>query len=77
ECFRENTFSEKNVNSVDNVADTLLQLTYDLEEDIMALKEKLIQERNNARQEKSRLEEDIASTVKRNDQQERINRTLK
>ncbi|CAF1528481.1 unnamed protein product, partial [Didymodactylos carnosus] len=66
-----------NLNETRDTVRETNQYTYDLEEDIMALKEKLIQERNNARQEKSRLEEDIASTVKRNDQQERINRTLK
>ncbi|CAF2152559.1 unnamed protein product [Rotaria magnacalcarata] len=35
------------------------QYTFDLEEDIMVLKESLMQERNEARQEKVRLEEEI------------------
>jgi hypothetical protein len=35
----------------------------DLEEDIMVLKERLMQERNEARQEKVRLEEEIVSRL--------------
>ena len=35
--------------------------TFDLEEDIMALKERIMQERNDARKEKARLEGEIVS----------------
>ena len=40
---------------------SVFEKTFDLEEDIMALKERLMQERNEARQEKVRLEEEIVS----------------
>ncbi|CAF3705125.1 unnamed protein product [Rotaria sp. Silwood1] len=53
------------------------QHTFDLEEDIMALKECLMQERNEARQEKVRLEEEIATTFKRYSEQEKANELLK
>ncbi|CAF4500284.1 unnamed protein product, partial [Rotaria sp. Silwood2] len=53
------------------------QHTFDLEEDIMALKECLMQERNEARQEKVRLEEEIATTFKRYEEQEKANELLK
>ncbi|CAF4251832.1 unnamed protein product, partial [Rotaria magnacalcarata] len=53
------------------------QHTFDLEEDIMALKESLMQERNEARQEKVRLEDEIVTTSKRYDEQEQANDLLK
>ncbi|CAF4733315.1 unnamed protein product [Rotaria socialis] len=52
-------------------------ITFDLEEDIMALKESLMQERNEARQEKVRLEDEIVTTSKRYDEQEQANDLLK
>ncbi|CAF5064755.1 unnamed protein product, partial [Rotaria socialis] len=43
----------------------------------MALKESLMQERNEARQEKVRLEDEIVTTSKRYDEQEQANDLLK
>ncbi|CAF1358010.1 unnamed protein product [Rotaria sordida] len=53
------------------------QYTFDLEEDIMVLKESLMQERNEARQEKVRLEDEIAVTFKRYEEQQKANDLLK
>ncbi|CAF1325249.1 unnamed protein product [Adineta steineri] len=60
----------------DNVRDTNKH-TFDLEEDIMALKEHIMQERNDARKEKARLEGEITTTTKQYDEQEKANQKLK
>ncbi|UJR21799.1 hypothetical protein I4U23_024874 [Adineta vaga] len=51
--------------------------TFDLEEDIMALKERIMQERNDARKEKARLEGEIATTTKQFEEQDHTNQVLK
>ncbi|CAF0719881.1 unnamed protein product [Adineta ricciae] len=51
--------------------------TFDLEEDIMALKERIMQERNDARKEKARLEGEIATTTKQFEEQDHANQVLK